>query len=67
MTEELTKEQKQNTVDDVTQKISAILAVNGLTLLDLNGKMLATLITVYQQGLKDAKDIFIRSYNLKQK
>ena len=53
----LTKEEKQKITEDTTKKLAAILAVNGLSLINLDAKMLATLIMVYQQGLKDAEEL----------
>ena len=52
----MTEKEKQKVTEDTTQKLSVILAVNGLNLIDLDAKMLATLIMVYQQGLRDAKE-----------
>ena len=53
----LTEKEKQKAVEEATQKISDILKVNGLSLLDLDAKMRMSVIMIYQQGLKDAKDL----------
>lgn len=54
---ELTERNKQQLVTDTTAKLSAILQINGLSLVDLDAKMLATMIMVYQEGIKVGKGL----------
>ena len=55
---ELTEKEKQEAVEATTGKIASILAINGISLTELSAKMLASVVMIYQQGLKDAKDLF---------
>ena len=54
---ELTERNKQQLVTDTTAKLSAILQINGLSLVDLDAKMLATFVMVYQEGIKVGKGL----------
>ena len=53
----MTNEEKQKLAEDALNKIDGILKINGLSILNLDSKMLASVVMIYQEGIKDARKL----------
>ena len=53
----LTQEEKMEQIGKVIKRLTAILTKNGLSWEDLDYKITASFIMIYQEGLKDGKDL----------
>ena len=53
----LTEQEKKEAELYTIGKIEFILKTNELSIADLNPRLLVAMVMIYQQGLKDAKDL----------
>ena len=54
---ELTEKERQKADQEIFEKIVNILKVNGIDCFRLDSKLISALVMLYQQGVKDAKEL----------